>query len=196
MACLSLLGMVFSVLLFGFSPADPDPGLAPDSLSVPSPDPQAADSTSLRVPHAGDYLLVSKSQHLLRHFRDGTLVATYSVALGKNPADKSRVGDMATPLGSFVISGIKDSSYWTHDFGDGKGEIKGAYGPFFIGIKTSADNTRSGKAWTGIGIHGTHDPASIGTDASEGCIRMHNSDLLLLKAALKDLTQVPIDIIQ
>jgi hypothetical protein len=25
---------------------------------------------------------------------------------------------------------------------------------------------------------------------------MHNSDLLLLKAALKDLTQVPIDIIQ
>ncbi len=29
----------------------------------------------------------------------------------------------------------------------------------------------------GIGIHGTTDPASIGTSASDGCIRMLNQDV-------------------
>ncbi|MDD6850571.1 MAG: L,D-transpeptidase [Veillonellaceae bacterium] len=35
--------------------------------------------------------------------------------------------------------------------------------------------------WDGIGIHGTHDPNSIGTNASEGCIRMYNQDVAELK---------------
>ena len=51
--------------------------------------------------------------------------------------------------------------------------IKGAYGPWFIRLKTP---------WKGIGIHGTHDPDSIGKDITEGCIRLKNSDLLDLKA--------------
>ena len=29
----------------------------------------------------------------------------------------------------------------------------------------------------GIGIHGTHLPETVGTRASEGCIRMNNDDL-------------------
>ncbi|MCR5176958.1 MAG: L,D-transpeptidase, partial [Anaerovibrio sp.] len=61
---------------------------------------------------------------------------------------------------------------WTHDFGDGKGEIPGAYGKWFISLNTG---------WDGIGIHGTHDPASVGTNASEGCIRLRNHDLEELK---------------
>jgi lipoprotein-anchoring transpeptidase ErfK/SrfK len=56
-----------------------------------------------------------------------------------------------------------------HDFGDGKGPVSGAYGPWFIRLETG---------WKGIGIHGTHDPGSTGTRASEGCIRMKNDDLL------------------
>jgi lipoprotein-anchoring transpeptidase ErfK/SrfK len=35
--------------------------------------------------------------------------------------------------------------------------------------------------WTGIGIHGTHNPASIGTLATEGCIRLKNEDLQELR---------------
>lgn len=57
-------------------------------------------------------------------------------------------------------------------FGDGKGEIRGAYGSHFIRLKTPGH--------CGIGIHGTHDPASIGTRATEGCVRLNNSDLLEL----------------
>ena len=33
---------------------------------------------------------------------------------------------------------------------------------------------------TGIGIHGTNDPHSIGHKISSGCIRMHNEDVIML----------------
>ena len=91
------------------------------------------------------------------------------VATGKNPGDKIVPGDMKTPEGVFRVSDVEDASAWTHDFGDGKGEIPGAYGDFFIRLDTPGH--------TGIGIHGTHDPASLGTRASEGCIRLRNEDL-------------------
>ena len=35
--------------------------------------------------------------------------------------------------------------------------------------------------WKGIGIHGTHDPDSRGTNATEGCIRLSNEDIDELK---------------
>ena len=50
--------------------------------------------------------------------------------------------------------------------------IKNAYGPWFIRLKTP---------WSGIGIHRTHDPASIGSNATEGCIRLRNENLHTLK---------------
>ncbi len=89
---------------------------------------------------------------------------------------------MKTPDGTFVVDEILDASYWTHDFKDGKGEIKGAYGPWFISLDTT--NLSKG-AWGGIGIHGTHDPAFIGTRASEGCIRLNNADIEQLKKFAK-----------
>jgi len=143
----------------------------------------------------GDYILITKSKHLLQHYRDGELLASYTVALGKNPVDKAKEGDNATPEGHYEVNYIKDASAWTHDFGDGKGEIKGAYGPYFIALYTGARGSFSGKTWRGIGIHGTHNPASIGTNASEGCIRLHNNELLKLHQEIKDKKNIPVDII-
>lgn len=99
-------------------------------------------------------------------------IAEYPVAVGKNLGNKKNVGDMKTPEGAFKVQQIQDASHWTHDFKDGKGEIKGAYGSHFIRLLTPPHK--------GIGIHGTHDPASIGTRATEGCIRLRNEDLLEL----------------
>lgn len=99
-------------------------------------------------------------------------IAEYPVAMGKNLGNKKKAGDHKTPEGTFKIQQIQDASYWTHDFRDGKGEIKGAYGSHFIRLLTPPHK--------GIGIHGTHDPASIGTRATEGCIRLKNEDLLEL----------------
>ena len=139
---------------------------------------------------SGTSILIRKSEFRLYLLKDGNVVNSWPVALGKNAGQKRVSGDMKTPDGTFPINEVLDASYWTHDFGDGKGEIEGAYGPYFISLDTS---NLSGGAWDGIGIHGTHDPASIGTRASEGCIRMHNSDLLALKKQISVGTQVTIE---
>lgn len=170
------------------------PAVKPESLATKAPD--AATIKQARMISKGDYLLVEKSRHLLHFYREGKLLASYPVALGKNPSDKSKEGDNATPEGHFEVNFIKDASAWTHDFKDGKGEIKGAYGPYFIALYTGAKGSFSGKTWRGIGIHGTHDPSSIGTNASEGCIRLHNEDLMKLKKEIENKASVPVDIIK
>ena len=72
----------------------------------------------------------------------------------------------------FHITEIEKADHWTHDFGDGSGEISGAYGPFFIRLEVPGHK--------GIGIHGTHKPKSIGTRDTDGCIRLYNQDLVEL----------------
>ena len=90
---------------------------------------------------------------------------------------------MKTPEGAFSVQQIQDARTWSHDFGDGKGEIKGAYGPKFISLVTG---------WDVIGIHGTHAPESIGTMVSEGCVRMRNGELLELLPYVEVGTKVTI----
>ena len=117
-------------------------------------------------------IIVEKAKYKLYLFKEGKEIKSYDVAIGKNPGQKERVGDMTTPSGEFKVDEIIASNNWTHDFNDGKGEIEGAYGPWFVSLETG---------WIGIGIHGTHDPGSIGTMASEGCIRMKNDQVAELK---------------
>ena len=125
------------------------------------------------------YILITKSSFSLHYFNnEGQETFAAGCALGKNPGQKEKRGDMKTPVGTFVVDDVVDSSWWTHDFGDGKGEIAGASGPYFISLNT--DELSQGN-WGGIGIHGTHDPASIGTLASEGCIRLRNEDVEKLR---------------
>ncbi|MDR3565370.1 MAG: L,D-transpeptidase [Negativicutes bacterium] len=126
-------------------------------------------------------IIVDKSKYKLHLFKEGKEIKSYDVAIGKNPGQKERVGDMTTPTGDFQVDEIIDASYWTHDFNDGNGEIEGAYGPWFISLETG---------WIGIGIHGTHDPSSIKTMASEGCIRMNNDKVAELKALITVGTKV------
>lgn len=135
-----------------------------------------SDSLSIRI---------SKAEYKLHLFRGSEKVKSYEIAVGKNAGDKQRRGDNRTPEGKFVVSQVQSSRHWEHDFGDGKGAIRGAYGPWFIRLDTGSNRTRSGKAWTGIGIHGTHDPGSIGTMATEGCVRMKNEELEELKSLVR-----------
>lgn len=104
---------------------------------------------------------------------DGETKASFGISCGKGFGNKQEKGDNRTPEGIFRIQDIQDSSNWKHDFGDGKGEISGAYGPWFIRLCTDPHK--------GIGIHGTHAPHSIGTRATEGCIRLKNEDVEKLK---------------
>lgn len=122
---------------------------------------------------AAALLVISKQTMTLAVYDDHSrLLACYPVACGRALGNKEKPGDMKTPEGVFSVQQIQDARAWTHDFGDGKGEIPGAYGSHFIRLRTPGHK--------GIGIHGTHDPASIGTRATEGCIRLRNEDLLEL----------------
>ena len=130
-------------------------------------------SAGLSVQDDSLWLKIVKSEYTLYVMKGDETIKKYFVAVGRNMGQKERSGDNRTPEGSFEVSQIQDSTGWAHDFKDGKGMIRGAYGPWFIRLKTP---------WKGIGIHGTHDPDSIGKDITEGCIRLKNSDLLDLKA--------------
>ncbi|MDY6290945.1 MAG: L,D-transpeptidase family protein [Succiniclasticum sp.] len=118
------------------------------------------------------------------------VVKQYDCTIGKNPGQKQKRGDMKTPTGTFYVDEICDASFWTHDFGDGKGEIKGAYGPWFISINT--DEMSKG-AWGGIGIHGTHKPHVMRAMDSEGCIRLQNRNVEELKKYVRVGTKVVIE---
>jgi len=144
----------------------------------------AAFSSALAETAPADSLVIDKRTMTLTVWRGGEAVACYGVATGRHPGNKVAEGDMRTPEGHFFISEIVDATEWTHDFGDGLGEVNGAYGPWFMRLDTPGH--------TGIGIHGTHQPQSIGTRASEGCIRLRNEDLAALYAMVRPLTPVSI----
>ena len=113
-------------------------------------------------------LLISKDEMKLRLIDyKGQELFTADIACGKNYGNKEKQGDLKTPEGTF---------------GDGKGEIEGAYGNHFIRLETPGHK--------GIGIHGTHDPLSIGTRATEGCIRIKNSELEQLVSLIRVPTTV------
>lgn len=116
------------------------------------------------------FILISKQEMKLRLIDyKGNELFSAPVATGLNAGNKEKVGDMRTPEGVFQVADIQQAADWKHDFKDGKGEISGAYGDYFIRLAVPGHK--------GIGIHGTHLPESIGTRASEGCIRMKNEDL-------------------
>ena len=147
--------------------------------SVPAEPPQLEDivvaepESSGRGGSPGEYwVYISKGDCTLSLYRGNELVKNYSVAVGRNPGNKRRIGDNRTPVGRFRVQSIENSQSWKHDFGDGNGVIDGAYGPWFIRLNTG---------WKGIGIHGTHDPDSRGSMATEGCIRMSNEEVRELR---------------
>jgi len=132
------------------------------------------------------FIIISKQEMMLYHYNfNGELLQKTPIATGKNLGDKFVVGDCKTPEGVFKIGDVRDASSWKHDFKDDTlGEISGAYGPYFISLNVPGQK--------GIGIHGTHDPNSIGTRASEGCIRMPNEELISLVEHIKSVSVVVI----
>lgn len=129
---------------------------------------------------------ISKSSmELTVYDNDERILMSCAIGCGKAMGDKQKVGDNRTPEGSFPVVQIQNSSSWAHDFGDGKGVIQKAYGPYFIRLGV--------KGFSGIGIHGTCFPESIGTRCSEGCIRLHNEDVKKLVQLIAVGSTVTID---
>lgn len=120
------------------------------------------------------FILISKEDLTLKLIdKDGVLIKEYGIACSKYYGNKEKRGDNKTPEGTFKINQLLNARGLSHDFGDGKGKIPNAYGPWFLRLSVPGFND--------IGIHGTHLPESIGTRATEGCIRLKNEDIIDLK---------------
>lgn len=140
----------------------------------------AAAQTKAAVKH-NTLIVISKRDLNLKVYRaekgDTTLLATYPACLSKNKGQKQRRGDMRTPESPqgrpFKIVSIENSKAWKHDFGDGRGSIL-AYGHWFLRLLTPGHS--------GIGIHGsTNNEGTVPGRASEGCIRLRDTDIIKLK---------------
>lgn len=96
---------------------------------------------------------------------------------GENLGQKMRGGDHKTPEGVFSVCSIEDASTWDLNVKKHPEAKTGPYGPWFFRLRCPQS--------THIGIHGTSNPQSIGTRASEGCIRLNNKDVETLRNYVK-----------
>ena len=142
---------------------------------------------SIKLVRGPFHAVVSKSQYRLDLYADlpssagGGLVyiTSFPVGLGEYSS---------TPLGSWVVR--KNSKLinppWTNPR---TGEYFSADNPLnpigerWIGIEGTDDTTRQ---ISGIGIHGTIEPQSIGADASMGCVRMLADDVEIIYELLSE----------
>lgn len=115
------------------------------------------------------HIVVDKQALMLYLRENSSTIVSYPICVGQGIGQKQRRGDHKTPEGNFKIISVEDARGYLHDFHDGKGKVKGAYGNWFLRLNTPQS--------THIGIHGTLFPESMGKRESDGCVRMRNEDL-------------------
>ena len=116
-------------------------------------------------------LVVDLSDRELTVHRQGELIQTYSIAVGK--------AGWETPVGEFQVTDKDPNPTWRHP-------LTGALIP-------PGENNPLGSRWIGfwsdgihqIGFHGTNQSQSIGHAISHGCIRLHDSDIQELYAQVE-----------
>jgi lipoprotein-anchoring transpeptidase ErfK/SrfK len=117
-----------------------------------------------RYPH---YITIDRSGHTLRYYRNLEHPRSYTIAVGQ-------VG-LETPAGLYSIQNKAVDPAWHVPKRRWAGRLAGKVIP-----GGRPDNPLKAR-WMGIvdgaGIHGTDDIASLGTNASHGCIRMSIPDV-------------------
>lgn len=128
---------------------------------------------------SGDRIIVDKKTNTLYFYMGGELYKSYRVASGKEPH--------FTPEGNFIIKNKLNDE-----------DLHEALGIRWMGLGVPCENDnradKDNRAPEGLkyGIHGTDEPASIGSHASGGCIRMTNQDISELHHLVKVGTRVDI----
>ena len=137
------------------------------------------------------FIVISKREFRLYVYEarpeqhDTILAAHFPVCYARYPEAKTKSGDMRTPESTmqqpFTIQQIQNATDWHHDFGDGRGSIR-SYGDWFMRLETPG--------FTGVGIHGsTNNEASVPGRDSEGCIRLRDNDLNVLRDRFAEVGQ-------
>ena len=70
------------------------------------------------------------------------------------------------------------------------------YGAYAYGLSGYSETFTTFAGGDGqLGIHGTNDPDSLGTNVSSGCVRLHNDDVTYLVETVGLPIGVPVDVI-
>lgn len=120
----------------------------------------------LKIVSGARSILIEKSRFTLTLFMDGLYVKQYPVGIGE---------DNKTPTGTFAIDSCLVRPDW---YPPGGGIIKYGEQGHLLGERWLGFKNTPGV--TGIGIHGTNEPETLGKASSNGCIRMHNEDIVEL----------------
>ncbi len=123
-------------------------------------------------------IVVDKSDFRLTLYIGDAYIKEYKVGLGKSGK---------TPTGTFTIATMLKKPTWYRPDGGvvEYGEEGHLLGDRWMGFKDKPHAS-------GYGIHGTNDPSSIGTECSNGCIRMRNDDVRELFSFVTKGTRVTI----
>lgn len=116
------------------------------------------------------YVSVDRGAHKLRLFKRLRQVRTYSVAVGQAGHE--------TPQGLRHVQSKQVNPTWNVPNQPWAGALAGQSIP--PGDPRNPLKARFISLGDGIGIHGTAEDWSIGTNASHGCIRMHVGDVMAL----------------
>ncbi len=113
---------------------------------------------------------VDRGAHRLRLFKDLRPAKSYPIALGQ--------AGLETPAGLYNIANKAVNPAWTVPDSDWAGSLRGQVIPG--GTPQNPLKARWLGVYDGVGVHGTSDRGSIGTNASHGCIRMYIEDVIEL----------------
>ena len=115
-------------------------------------------------------LIADRSAFELRVYKKLNLAKTYKIAVGQAGYD--------TPAGEYTIANKAVNPVWNVPNSDWAGALAGTV------IPGGAPNNPLKARWLGIaagvGIHGTSDRGSVGSNASHGCLRMLVEDVVEL----------------
>ncbi len=115
----------------------------------------------------GTVLIVNRSRFRLHLYKGLEETETYPIAVGQ-------VG-LETPAGQYTIANKAINPAWHVPNSPWAGKLAGKVIPG--NDPTNPIKARWLGVYDGVGIHGTSDDASIGSNASHGCIRMHIPDV-------------------
>ena len=101
-------------------------------------------------------LQIDASDFSLALYEEDELIMSTAIAVG--------TGDTPTPFGEVYLAELLQPP-----------NPNGSYGPYAFGLSGFSEVLDSFNGGNGVvGIHGTNDPAALGTTVSHGCIRVDN----------------------
>ncbi len=121
----------------------------------------------LKVLEGKPGIVVRKGEFRLTLLWNGAYVKEYAIGIGR--------ADSPTPDGEFVVKDLVVQAPWTNPQG---GIVKYGDPDYPLGERWMGFQNEPGA--NGLGIHGTNEEHSIGTQCSNGCLRMHNADVMEL----------------